>query len=50
MFDIYKTIATAEETVYKNKSYFKCRRQNIDLNAVPANDLDPDPAIREDTE
>ena len=50
MFDAYKAMATAEEAVYKNKSYFKCRRQGIDLDAVPADDLDPDPATREDTE
>ena len=50
MFDIYKAMATAEEAVYKNKLYFKCRRQGIDLDAVPADDPDPDPATRENTE
>ena len=50
MFDAYKAMATAEEAAYKNKSYFKCRRQGIDLDAVPANDPDPDPATRENTE
>ena len=49
MFNVYKAIATAEEAVYKDKSYFKYRRQNIDLDAVPADDPDPDPAIRENT-
>ena len=43
-------MATAEETVYKNKLYFKYRRQNIDLDAVPANNPDPDPTTRENTE
>ena len=50
MFDAYKAMATAEEAAYKDKSYFKCRRQGIDLDAVPADDPDPDPATREDTE
>ena len=50
MFDVYKAMATAEEAVYKDKSYFKCRRQGIDLDIVPANNPDPDPATRENTE
>ena len=43
-------MATAEEAIYKNKLYFKYRRQNIDLDIVPVNDSDPDPATRENTE
>ena len=50
IFNIYKAIATAEEAVYKNKLYFKCRRQGIDLDIIPVNDPDPDPATRENTE
>ena len=50
MFNIYKTITTAEETIYKNKLYFKYKRQNIDLDIIPVNNPDPDPAIRENTE
>ena len=50
IFNIYKTVATAEKAIYKNKLYFKYRRQNIDLDAVPVNNPDPDPAIRENIE
>ena len=47
MFNIYKIIATAEKAIYKNKLYFKYRRQNIDLDTVSINNLNPDPATRE---
>ena len=40
-------MATAEEAIYKNKLYFKYRRQNIDFNIISINNPDPDPAIRE---
>ena len=40
-------MATAKKAVYKNKLYFKYMRQNIDFNIIFINNLDPDPAIRE---
>ena len=42
-------MATAEKIIYKNKLYFKCRRQNIDFNIIFINNLNPDLAIRENT-
>ena len=43
-------MATAKKAIYKNKLYFKYRRQNIDLDIIPVNNPDPDPAIYKDTE
>ena len=42
-------MATAEEAIYKDKLYFKYRRQGIDFDAVPANNPDLDPVTRENT-
>ena len=43
-------MATAEKAIYKNKLYFKYRRQDIDLDIIFVNNPDPDPAICENTE
>ena len=40
-------MATAKKAVYKNKLYFKYRRQNINFNVIPVNNPDSDLAIRE---
>ena len=37
----------AEKLIYKNKLYFKYKRQNIDLNIIFINNPDPDSATRE---
>ena len=43
-------MATIEKIIYKNKLYFKYRRQSINLDIIFINNSDPDPAIRENIE